>query len=205
MTMKTTFEDRLLAELQGEIERREAAPVPAAGRRVVTGRRLAVAAGACAVAGLAVVVPGSPADSPAYAVEKHGDGSVTLTLNDLTLDRGAQRELAERLDADGIDTDIQNFDGTQKCRLPRGEAIKESSSGSNDTPVPEEPGGKSSSPQKPRAGKWTIMLHRGDTLAFENYDLKKSVTAMSFYAVKGAIEPCEAVKTSPVVEEAVKP
>ena len=80
MTTKTTFEDRLLAELRGEIERREEdSSVPAVRRRLFTGRQLALAAVACAVAGLAVVlVPGSPADSPAYAVERHGDGSVTL-------------------------------------------------------------------------------------------------------------------------------
>ncbi|MFF4398079.1 hypothetical protein [Streptomyces sp. NPDC001480] len=82
------FEDRLLTELQAEIERREVARraldagehtgrtgAPASDRPLFTRRRLALAAGACAVAGLAMVpAPGSPADSPAYAVDRHHDG-----------------------------------------------------------------------------------------------------------------------------------
>lgn len=209
MTTKTTFEDRLLAELRGEIERREEdSSVPAVRRRLFTGRQLALAAAACAVAGLAVVlVPGSPA----YAVERHGDGNVTLTLNDLTPNPVAQRELTERLRENGIDVDIQNLDSTHKCKRPRGESIL----GNDDvipSPAAESEAKASEPPNTPKqarnpADAWKITLHRGDTLAFENNLLQDSkspgsvVRAVTFYAVKGAIEPCVQVeRPNPVLE-----
>lgn len=180
MTMKTTFEDRLLAELQGEIERREADfSVPAARRRVFTGRRLALAAAACAVAALAVVlVPGSPADSPAYAVERNDDGSVTLTLKDLEPTLESQRELADRLRPSGIHVDIQNLDAHHVCRQPRGEQLPEGK--------PVHPG-----------EAWRITLHPGDSVAFENHEDTSGTTwALAFYAVKGTIEPCVRTETA---------
>ncbi|MFF4270175.1 hypothetical protein [Streptomyces sp. NPDC001536] len=180
MTMKTTFEDRLLAELQGEIERREAdSSVPVARSRVFMGRRLALAAAACAVAGLAVVlVPGSPADSPAYAVERNGDGSVTLTLKDLEPTLESQRELAERLRPSGIHVDIQNLDARHVCRQPRGEQLPEGK--------PVHPG-----------EAWRITLHPGDSVAFENHeDTSGKTRAVAFYAVEGTIEPCVRTETA---------
>lgn len=174
MTTRTTFEDRLLAELQGEIVRREADPsVPAARRPLFTGRRLAVAAAACAVAALAVVlIPGSPTDSPAYAVERHDDGSVTLTIKDLVPRAEVQRELAERLRTSGIHVDIQNLDGTHVCRQPRGERLPED-----------------------RSKAWSVTLHRGDSLAFENHqDTAGKTWALALYAVKGTMEPCVPTK-----------
>ena len=185
--MKTTFEDRLPAELQGEIERREAGPVPGARRRLVTGRRLTLATAACAVAALAVVlVPGSPADSPAYAVERHGDGSVTLTMRDLKPDSDTQRELAERLRASGVHVDIQNHDSEHLCEQPRGKSIP-----------PDDRGGSS----------WKITLHRGDSVAFENgQDTGGKVWALSFYAIKGKLEPCVLTeRDSPLAEVTASP
>ncbi|MES5819605.1 hypothetical protein [Streptomyces sp. RG80] len=194
MSTKTTFEDRLLAELRGEIERREAVPTSvvmappalvtpdlapadlasAVRRRLSTGRRLALAAGVCAVAGLAtVLVPGSPADAPAYAVERNDDGSVTLTLEDLAPTLESQRELAERLRPSRVHVDIANLDDDHLCRQPRGEQLPESR------------------PVHPGEG-WRITLRPGDTVAFENHrtgDGGKE-TALAFYAVKGAIKPC---------------
>lgn len=211
--MKTTFEDRLLAELQGEIERREAdSSLPAARRRVFTGRRLALAAAACAVAGLAVVlVPGSPTDSPAYAVERNDDGSVTLTLDDLGLSDHAQRELAERLRTDGIHVDIQNLDSDHQCRRPRGESIpgnfdlEAALSGGSKPPQKVEDPKQEARALASRLGAWKITLHRGDTLAFENYDSGSAyVLTTNFYAVKGAIEPCAQVdRTVPNHQERV--
>ncbi|MEU9919198.1 hypothetical protein [Streptomyces sp. NPDC051001] len=180
MTMKTTFEDRLLAELQGEIERRETdSSVPAAPRRVFTGRRLALAAAACAVAALAVVlVPGSPADSPAYAVEHNGDGTVTLTLKDLEPTLESQHELAERLRPSGIHVDIQNLDARHVCRQPRGEQLPEGK--------PVHPG-----------EAWRITLRPGDSVAFENHETTRGKAwAVAFYAVEGKIEPCVRTETT---------
>ncbi|MEU6354601.1 hypothetical protein ABZ896_35675 [Streptomyces sp. NPDC047072] len=127
MTTRTTFEERLLAELRGEVERREVArreaepervglrrllpsrsfAAPRLTNRLLTGRRLALAAAVCALAGLAVLlVPGTPAGSPAFAVERHDDGSVTLTAKDQFIDVGAQRELAKRLRPNRIEVEV---------------------------------------------------------------------------------------------------
>jgi len=186
---------------------------------LVTPPRLALAAAACAAAALAVVlVPGSPADGKAYAVERHGDGSVTLTLNDLTPNPLAQRELSQRLRENGIDVDIQNFDATHQCKQPRGEVIRANGEvipgNSGATPASGgEPRAKASEPSnmppqaRSLADAWKITLHRGDTLAFENnllHDSKRPgrmVRAVKFYAVKGAIKPCVLVeRANPILE-----
>ncbi|WP_406475179.1 hypothetical protein [Streptomyces sp. NBC_01615] len=212
MNTKTTFEDRLLSDLQREIELREvgaaeaaADDAPARVPRLVTPPRIALAAAACAAAALAVVlVPGSPADSTAYAVERHGDGSVTLTLKDLSLGRDAQRELAERLGANGIHVDIQDLDGTH-CEQPRGESLRGNfdvlpSTKARDSKPPQnaKKAERELSSPASRMGTWKITLHRGDTLAFENYGFgsgkSSNVSAMTFYAVKGTIKPCVPVE-----------
>ncbi|WP_340379736.1 hypothetical protein U5640_30620 [Streptomyces sp. SS7] len=102
MSARESFEDRLLAELRREIELREEVPAPGP-RRLLTRRRVSLALGACAVAlAVAVAVPGSPGAAAAYAVERHGDGSVTLTLKKRSLREGDRRELAEVLSKDDI-------------------------------------------------------------------------------------------------------
>jgi hypothetical protein len=172
--------------------------------------RLALAAAACAAAALAVVlVPGSPADSKAYAVERHDDGSVTLTLRDLLMEPNAQRELTERLRANGIHVDIQTLDMVHKCKQPRGEAVEgnfavrpSTTAKAKQSKPPQNPNKPASelAPLATRMGTWKITLHRGDTLAFENNLSEPSkvaggqVRGVVFYAVKGAIKPCVPVE-----------
>ncbi|WP_330462136.1 hypothetical protein [Streptomyces sp. NBC_00775] len=159
-----------------------------------------------------MLIPGSPAESKAYAVERHGDGSVTLTLNDLTPRPDDQRELTERLRANGIHVDIQNLDFTHQCKQPRGEAIP---GNYNVSPAAGARGNASAPPHKPEQASsltplmdtWKITLHRGDTLAFENNLLHDSkhpgsvVRSVIFYAVKGAIKPCVPVeRANPILE-----
>ncbi|MEV0244748.1 hypothetical protein AB0I06_33230 [Streptomyces sp. NPDC050674] len=113
MSTRTTFEDRLLDELKREIERREAGAgidgvgAPASSRRRVAPRRIAVVAAACAAAWAATVaMPGSPADSGAYAVERHDDGRVELTVRKKVFGIDDQLELAERVRPWGIRVDV---------------------------------------------------------------------------------------------------
>ncbi|MGK5529846.1 hypothetical protein [Streptomyces sp. URMC 129] len=80
--MTTTFEDRLLTELKREValaaagERR-----PAARRRLVTPGRAGLGlAGAAAVAAAFVLLPGG-AGTPAYAVERTGDGGIVVHIS----------------------------------------------------------------------------------------------------------------------------
>ncbi|MFB7931319.1 hypothetical protein ACFC4C_19670 [Streptomyces sp. NPDC056039] len=217
MTTKTTFEDRLLAELQREVEVRgaggpagavtgptEAVTGPAgavAARRspfaaVLTGRRLALAAGACAVTGLVLVlVPGSPGESPAYAVERHGDGSVTLTLTEIEIGPDAQRRLAERLRAEGIHVTIDNLSFGQSCKQPRGQVLDSSVVRAFIGDKPYEGGSVPAEPTDPAFHRnWQVTLRPGDSVGMENTSRKDGQPGRSseaFYAFKGKIAPCE--------------
>ncbi|WP_289924176.1 hypothetical protein [Streptomyces sp. S.PB5] len=193
--MKTTFEDRLLAELRGEIERREAdtqapaapapaAPAPAARRRLVTGRRLTLAAATCALAGLAVVlVPGSPADSPAYAVERKGDGTVMLTVKDQDIDVEAQRQLARKLSLYGIEVDIQVLRPGYVCE---GDTVLWA--------VKREGG---VTPLYVLQWNKETTLRRGNVLVFVNTNAGDKPHKVDVYPSQDDVEPCVQVKPTP--------
>ncbi|MFR9725387.1 hypothetical protein ACL02R_18760 [Streptomyces sp. MS19] len=101
--MTSTFEDRLLTELQREAHL-AAAENPAPARRARR-TRLRVATGlaaATAIAGSTLAFPGGTAPT-AYAVEHNDDGTVSLFLVDeLTVDAQQQAALADELRAAGI-------------------------------------------------------------------------------------------------------
>ncbi|MPY60673.1 hypothetical protein [Streptomyces spongiae] len=160
MSTRTTFEDRLLGELQREIELREAGAgeerakgwSKGSVRRLFTLRRMAVVATACAVVGVATVAgPGSPAESPAYALERHGDGRVELTIKDQGIGVNAQLELAERMRPWGIRVDVVAVGVT--CAKSWGDPAVLAI---NKKGVPEP------------IRTWPVTLRRGNTLVFEN-------------------------------------
>ncbi|GII64532.1 hypothetical protein Skr01_46170 [Sphaerisporangium krabiense] len=98
--MNGTFDEKLLGELKAYMAERQAAG--RAPRR--TGRRLVMAVGAVGVAAAAAVtipmVTGSA--TPAYAVTKNPDGSVTLTIREFRDPDAVERSLA----AVGVPADI---------------------------------------------------------------------------------------------------
>ncbi|PNG20972.1 hypothetical protein [Streptomyces cahuitamycinicus] len=120
MSTRTRFEDRLLGELKKEIELREAGSgadtgtgtgagagtATASVRRRFGPRRIAVVAACAAAWAATVVVPGSPADSGAWAAERHDDGSVELTVSKQGFGIDDQLELAERVRPWGIRVDV---------------------------------------------------------------------------------------------------
>ncbi|MCX5559472.1 hypothetical protein [Streptomyces sp. NBC_00038] len=190
MSTRTTFEDRLLDGLKSEIELRGTGTAEvgtgkanASVRRLFTPRRLAVAAAACAVAGLAVVVvPGSPTDSVAYAVERHDDGSVTLTVKDQNIGIDAQRELAKQLRPNGIQVTVNVLAPGYVCEDdPVAWAIDEQG---DRVPI--------------LTFQWNreIILHRGNVLVFENFEGNAQPHKVNAYAVKGDIKPCVPVKAA---------
>ena len=184
MTTRTTFEDRLLSELQGEIERRASVPVPAVRRRLLTGRRLALAAGLCAAAGLAVVLaPGMPAESPAYALERHNDGTVTLTVKDQDIDVEAQRELARKLSRSGIETDVQILRPGYACK---GDPVLWGVNAQGErVPLFVLQFGRK------------ITLHRGNVLVFVNLNDRAEPYRVYVYPTEADVEPCVPVKPKP--------
>ncbi|MFD5231211.1 hypothetical protein ACFWJ5_22260 [Streptomyces qaidamensis] len=152
MSTRTTFEDRLLGELKKEVELRGAGAdtgrATASVRRRFAPRRIAVLVAACAAAWAAtVVVPGSPADSSAFAVERHDNGSVELTVKQgFGIDD--QLELAERVRPWGIRVDVvAPEDVCSSWDIPRAMVLT-----AEGDPI--------------RA--WPVTLRRGSTLVIEN-------------------------------------
>jgi len=178
-----TFEDRLLNELQREIAlRAEDPPQPEPViRRTITTRRALVALAACvAAAGGVVALPASTGGAQAYAVERHEDGSVTVSMEEILLSGEEKKELTERLRAEGITVSVDKPRSGYVCAQPRGEMY---------------------SPRWVMASSGDVMvehaytLRSGDSLVFEEPEPVKGRTspAASIYAVKGAVEPCEEV------------
>ena len=184
MTARTTFEDRLLGELRREIERRESVPVPAVRRALLTGRRLALAAGVCAAAGLAVVLSaGTPAGSAAYGLERHDDGTVTLTANEQYIDVDDQRELARELRPNGIEVEVQILRPGYGCK---GDMVLWTHTLEGGV-VPL------------FTFQWArkITLHRGNVLVFVNFNDGAQPHKVDVYPTEADVEPCVPVKPTP--------
>ncbi|MFC7218116.1 hypothetical protein ACFQLX_08030 [Streptomyces polyrhachis] len=202
----TTFEDRLLDELKQEITARGPRPDLA---RAASGRR--VAAVAAVAAGAAVVgtfaVQGLGGGSAAYAVQEHPDGTVTVTVPDITPDRAEQAELAERLRALDVRVSIDTPAADSVCAWPRGEAIsplmdvhtvssvlaslvkaqhEQGQSGVAELPI--HPGVGSDQSAGAGSPEWSATLAPGDTLLIENV-----LGGSYFSAVKGTAKPCEPI------------
>ena len=112
--MKDDFETRLLEELKREVTLAAArdqaeAPEPA-WRRLLTGRRLAIATTGVAAAACALVMLPGGADSPAYAVERHEDGTVSVELNARELSREELDGLVLDLHEAGLTTLVTPVD-----------------------------------------------------------------------------------------------
>ncbi|MGY1500161.1 hypothetical protein ACW4TU_26880 [Streptomyces sp. QTS52] len=187
-TRTTSFEDRLLKELKREIGLRELDTgrrgTTTSVRRLLTPRRISLAAAACAVAGLAaVVLPGTPADSVAYAMESHGDGSVTLTIKDQLIGMEAQYELAEKLSPKGIQVMVNELAPGYVC--DRDVVLWATDKQGNRVPIV--------AVQLNRA----ITLGPGNVLVFENLSGHTQPHRVNAYTGKGEIEPCVPVKAGP--------
>ncbi|MGX1909708.1 hypothetical protein ACWIID_12675 [Streptomyces phaeochromogenes] len=180
-----TFEDRLLNELQREIALRAGDPPQPEPviRRTITTRRALVALAACVAAvGGVVALPASTGGAQAYAVERHEDGSVTVSVEEILLSGEEKKELTERLRAEGITVSVDKPRSGYVCAQPRGEVyqVRWSLTSSGDPSV---------------VPKYEYTLRSGDSLVFEEPEPVKGrmSPAASIYAVKGAVEPCDEV------------
>ncbi|MFJ9893827.1 hypothetical protein ACIQPR_10915 [Streptomyces sp. NPDC091280] len=205
MSTRTTFEDRLLGELKREILLREAVMRGTSGaksgtdgaeertsvRRFVVPRRIAVVVAVCAAAWLAaVMVPGAPVGSKAYAVERHHDGTVTLTFKDQAIDIAAQRELAAEVRPWGIKVTIDLLPSGYVCERSQVAPLALVDRYGHRFPV------------APAQGSWKLpstwegTLRRGNVLAFENTRGSSRPRAVEFYATRSEAEPCVPVKSA---------
>ncbi|MFG1964059.1 hypothetical protein [Nonomuraea sp. NPDC049028] len=108
------FKEQLLMELKTEIAARNTA------RRVVVRRRLlAGAAVAAMAAAAAVAVPFlTGSETPAYAVTKNGDGSVTLKITEFRNPDQVEKDLATA----GVTADVSYVKPGTRCAPGRGDA-----------------------------------------------------------------------------------
>lgn len=178
--MNRTFEDRLLSELKREVALGAGdRPEPARWRSRAFVRRSALGLAACGVAAATATLIPSPADTPAYAVEQNPDGTITLKLEEWSLERSAQRDLARKLRPLGVAVTIDNPPPGMQCQYDRGTR----------PPVNE------TSPRN------KFLLHKGDTLIMENFRPAKGESsskarmpqAGSLSYVKGKSKPCKPV------------
>jgi len=117
--MNTSFEDRLLAELREVVESRPAPAREPSARRTPprrVGLTLGAGAALAAVGAAAVVLAGGGSDTPAYAVERQDDGTVTVDINNLRDADGLERKLR----AAGVPAEVDYTPEDKTCRSPRG-------------------------------------------------------------------------------------
>lgn len=136
------------------------------------------------MAGLAaVVVPGTPADSVAYAVESNSDGSVTLTIKDQLIGIEAQYDLAEKLRPKDIQVMVNVLAPGYVC--------------DHDVVV------WATDKQGKRVPVVALQLNRkitlgpGNVLVFENLSGHTQPHRVNAYTGKGEVEPCVPVKAGP--------
>ncbi|MEV1199697.1 hypothetical protein [Microbispora rosea] len=109
--MNDTFEERLLAELKAEIVTREARTRAPDGRRSIRARFLA-GAGIAVAAATAVAVPlVAGQQSPAYALTRHADGSISLRITEFRDPDQVERDLAKM----GVRADITYLPLGKRC------------------------------------------------------------------------------------------
>ncbi|MFJ5994715.1 hypothetical protein [Streptomyces sp. NPDC092370] len=165
-------------------------------RRLVTRPRLVIAAGVCALAGFGVtLVPGSPAVSPAYSLERHDDGSVTFSLHELGIGPDAQKELAGKLRAAGIHVTIDDLKPGYRCAPTRGKSLGVVGV-SAVLDLPEVGAPKSAQPLPDDWPGGSVTLHRGDSLGIENRpagskDDSRLVRSEAYFPFKGRMTACE--------------
>jgi hypothetical protein len=141
-----------------------------------------VALAACvAVAGGVVALPASTGGAQAYAVERHEDGSVTVSMEEILLSGEQKEELTDRLRAEGVNVSVDEPRSGYVCAQPRGEIYQPRW-------ILTQEGDPSVTP------KHEYTLRPGDSLVFEEPEPAGRISpAASVYVVKGAVEPCTEV------------
>lgn len=109
------FQEQLLAELKETVAERALSPAPATGRNAVRrGVKVgAVLAAACAVAVLPSRFAGTT--TPAFAVERNDDGSISVLMREYS----EPHELQERLRDLGVNAVVDFVPADRHCAEPR--------------------------------------------------------------------------------------
>ncbi|MFF7446101.1 MULTISPECIES: hypothetical protein [unclassified Streptomyces] len=141
------------------------------------------------------LVPGSPAVSPAYSLERHDDGGITLSLHELGIGPDAQNELAAKLRAAGIHVTIDDLKPGYRCAPTRGTSLGVVGvSAIFDLPRTGTPRDTQTLPHDMPV--MSVTLHPGDSLGIENHpatskDDSKLMRSEAYFPFKGGMTACE--------------
>lgn len=115
MNTPGSFQEQLLAELKETVAQRAATPAPATGRRGV--RRGAQAGAVLATAGAVAVLPSlfTGTATPAFAVERNDDGSISVWMREYT----QPHKLLDRLRDLGVNAVVDFVPADKHCSTPR--------------------------------------------------------------------------------------
>jgi hypothetical protein len=199
-----TFEDKLLGELKQVVAERAAEPAPPPRRR--WGPRLALAGmtTAAVAAGLIIGVPILAGEDgpPAYAIEKHPDGTISVTLEEF-FDQTEQ--LAADLRAAGIRTEARVLPSDKVCagRSTEGFYMSSPEMGPNMMHFPLPAGDRDSDGVRMAVGlhgsSFTLFpeeITADETLVITHMTIttdKGQEILLSLETVEGPVPPCEIV------------
>ncbi len=186
------FEDRLLAELRHIVAERPA-PAAAAPDRSGFGRaprspRPRLLAGATATAAAAAVAvllaSGGGGATPAYAVEREGDGSVTVEISSLRDADGLERKLR----AAGIPAVVDYTPEGKTCKQPRGRVATGNSGSSSGSASDAGPATFTFGPGFVKPGQTVVITT----------SLGEHVSSLGMEIIEGAVAPCQLVDGPPI-------
>lgn len=157
------------------------------GSGLRTRKRFAWGLAAAAIAaGVTVAMPDGPTTTPAYAVEKNADGTLTVSVRDLDWHGDPEQfeRLAKKIRAAGFTAIVDKVPPGKRCALDRGKPLKQRNVGD---------------------GKWSyqyVMTHADAFLVEENLPGAapkgsdwESPRSFRYAFIKGRFKPCDPVDT----------
>ncbi|WP_405817484.1 hypothetical protein OG241_23255 [Streptomyces sp. NBC_01390] len=154
-----------------------------------------------------VIVPGTPAESMAFAVEPHGDGRVTLTLQGTHIYRDDQLAIARELSRNGIEVDVTTLRPGYACKPWGTVATIDLVTAKGEKLVTIDKHDGDSEPAHAWKVPVRVTLSRGNVLVFENSKGRAEPRAIHAYEIdrdtvgsptaKPGPEPCVPVKLTP--------
>lgn len=183
-TTEERFEDRLLHELRAVVaDNPPPFSTPSAPGARSFRRRFAVGGGIASigVGAITATLLVSGGASPAYAVNSHADGSVTVTIKSLKDADG----LEGKLNAAGVEAVVNYLPAGKACKQPRYEH-------------PASVGAQQSiSVSTDKSGAATFTIAKGQLAADETLVIESSVgqsfSRIGLGVARGAVGPCEVV------------
>ncbi|MEV2267054.1 hypothetical protein [Nonomuraea africana] len=201
------FEEHVLMELKAEIVARNNA------RRMLVRRRLFTGAAVAGIAAAAVVVVPflNGSETPAYAVTKNTDGTITLKINEFRNPSQVEKDLAEL----GLTADVSYVKPGTRCAPDRGQTDAGPKFSKEDLmskdpevrkrireAIENSPNGKAFrmgggqvriNPQHIKPGQTAVMEFTEDEDQTSGPEKPRALWQFSGYLVTGPVKPCQVI------------